>query len=127
MGIGDDKYRYRTLPLFLDGRWNFGEEKQRVFYGDFGYSFAMKNKPGKEVIIIMNIISQEGIYTDAGIGFYFPLYKKSSLLFSLGYSYKRIKNETGVNICPYAGRCYVDYSPYDLRFGRLTVKAGLIL
>ena len=28
IGIGIDNYRYKTLPLFLDGRWHFGEDKK---------------------------------------------------------------------------------------------------
>lgn len=126
VGIGVDNYRYKTLPLFVDGRWNFGKEKQGFIYGDIGYNFPMKNKPGKEVYYYDVYHLTGGIYTGAGIGFYLPLYKKSSLLFSLGYSYKKVKNKIGVNICPFAGPCYVDYSKYDLSFGRVMVKAGLV-
>lgn len=126
IGIGVDYYRYKTLLLVIDGRWFFGDDKSGFIYGDIGYNFPLKNKPEKEIYYYDSYHFTGDIYTDIGIGFQVPLYKKSSLLFSLGYSYKKIKNKIGVNICPFAGSCYVDYSKYDLSFGRLMVKAGLV-
>lgn len=126
IGIGIDDYRYKTLPLFIDGRWNFGEKKEGFVYGDFGYNFPMKDKPGKEVSYYNTYHFTGGIYTDIGIGFQSRLYKKSSLLFSLGYSYKELQTKIGTTICPFIGPCYVDYSKYEFNYGRIALKAGLV-
>jgi hypothetical protein len=126
IGVGVDDYRYKTLPLFVDGRWFLGDDKSGFIYGDVGYNFPMKNKPGKEIYYYDSYHFTGGIYTDIGIGYQVPLYKKSSVLFSLGYSYKKMETKIGVNICPFTGPCYVDHSKYDFSFNRMILKAGLV-
>src|SRR6185312_15162097 len=132
IGIGVDNYRYRTLPLFFDGRWFFGEEKKGFIYGDIGYDFPMKDKPGKEIPYYNTYHFTGGIYTDIGIGYQVPLYKKSSMIFSLGYSYKKMEAKIGASTglitpCPaMGGNCNVDYSNYDFSFNRMILKAGLV-
>ena len=125
IGIGMDDYRYKTIPLFLEGRWMFGEEKRGFLYGDLGYSIPGKNKPGNEIFHYDSYDFSGGSYSAVGIGFQLPLYKRSAVEFSFGYSYKKISDKIGVRICPFAGPCYVDYSKYDFSFGRLVVKAGV--
>src|ERR1700712_5956221 len=40
IGLGLDYYRYRTVPLFLDLRKEFGKSSNRLFlYADMGVSF----------------------------------------------------------------------------------------
>ncbi len=124
-GIGIDYYHYKTLPLFFDGRWYFGDEKRAFIYGDIGYNFPMANKPGKEIYNYSSYHFTGGVYTDIGIGFGATLYKKSSMLFSLGYSYKELQTKIGVNNCGIIGPCWVDYSKYEFNYGRIAVKAGL--
>ena len=124
IGIGIDNYRYKTLPLFIDGRWYFGDDKSGFIYGDIGYDFPMKNKPGKEISYYDSYDFTGGVYTDIGIGYQVPLYKKSSLLFCLGYSYKRVETKVGVNICGMP--CWVDYSKYEFNFNRMILKVGLV-
>ena len=125
IGIGVDDYRYKTLPLFIDGRRYFGDDKNGFIYADLGYDFPVKNKPGKEVYYYNSYHFKGGIYTDLGIGFKMKLIKKSSLLFSLGYSYKELQTKIGVNVCPLIGPCYVDYSKYEFNYGRMMLKTGL--
>ena len=126
VGVGVDYYHYKTLPLFIDGRWFFGEDKNGFIYGDLGYHFTMKNKPGKEIRYYDTYHFTGGIYTDIGIGYQVPLYKGSAVLFSLGHSYKKMGTKIGVRICPFIGPCYVDYSKYDFSFNRMILKAGLL-
>lgn len=125
-GIGIDYYRYKTLPLFFDGRWYFGEDKKAFIYGDIGYNFPMKNKPGKEIGSYSTYHFTGGLYSDLGIGYQVRLYKKSLLLFSLGYTSKDLKAKAGNTICPFAGPCYVDYNRYEFSFNRMILKAGLV-
>lgn len=126
IGIGVDNYRYKTLPLFIDGRWYFADKERGFIYGDLGYNFPMKDKPGKEINYYDSYHFNGGIYTDIGIGYEVPLHKKSSLLFSLGYSYKKVETKVGVNVCGITGPCWVDYSKYEFNFNRMILKAGLV-
>ncbi|HEU5366520.1 MAG TPA: hypothetical protein VFU62_13365 [Hanamia sp.] len=125
IGIGIDYYRYKTLPLFFDGRWNFGEDKRAFVYGDIGYNFPMKNKPGKEISYYSSYHFTGGIYSDLGIGFEIPLMRKSSLLFSLGYSSKELKTKVGSAYQCIVAPCPVDYNVYEFSFNRMILKAGL--
>lgn len=127
IGIGVDKYKYKTLPLFVDVRKFFGAEKKAFVYGDIGYNFPMKNKPEKEIYYYRSYHFTGGIYTDIGMGYQFHLYKNNSLLFGLGYSYKKLESKIGgvVNYCPNIG-CPVDYSKYEFSYGRIILKAGMV-
>ncbi|MEO8819764.1 MAG: hypothetical protein ABI267_07875, partial [Ginsengibacter sp.] len=62
IGIGVDKYKDKTLPLFVDVRKFFGTEKKAFVYGDLGYNFSMKNKPGKEIYYYSSYHFTGGIY-----------------------------------------------------------------
>ena len=126
VGVGIDNYRYKTLPLFIDGRGYFGKDKNAFFYGDIGYDFPVKNKPGKEVYYYNTYNFSGGIYTDFGIGYEVSLNKSSSLAFSLGHSFKKLQNEVGVVTQCLVAPCPVDYSKYDYEFGRMILKAGLV-
>jgi hypothetical protein len=126
IGVAIDNYRYKTLPLFVDGRWYFGNEKRAFIYGDIGYNFPMKNKPGKEIYYYNTYNFSGGIYTDFGIGYEVSLNKYSSLAFSLGHSFKKLHNQVGIVMQCLVGPCPVDYSRYDYDFGRMILKAGLV-
>ena len=125
IGVGVDDYRYKTLPLFMDGRWFFGDDKNGFIYGDIGYNFPMKNKPGKEVYYYDTYEFTGSVYTDFGIGLKAKFIKKYSMLLSLGYSYKELQAKIGMNACG-TGPCSVDYSKYDYNFNRMILKAGLV-
>jgi hypothetical protein len=112
--------------LFIDGRWYFGDKKSAFIYGDIGYNFTMKNKPGKEIYYYNTYNFRGGIYTDFGIGYQVSLNKYSSLAFSLGHSFKKLQNEVSVITQCLVAPCPVDYSKYDYEFGRMILKAGLV-
>ncbi|MDE3181827.1 MAG: hypothetical protein KGM16_00280 [Bacteroidota bacterium] len=130
-GIGVDNYNYKTLPLFFDARKFFGVEKRAFLSGDIGYNFPMKDKPGKEISYYTSYYYSSyhftgGIYTDIGIGYQIPLYKKTNLVFSLGYSYKKLESKIGVgSFCPNM-LCAINYYNYEFSYGRMILKAGLV-
>jgi hypothetical protein len=126
IGVGIDYYKYQTLPLYFDGRWYFGEDKRGFIYADVGYDFPMKNKPEKEISYYSSYHFTGGLYSDLGIGYHVPLYKKSSLSFSLGYSSKELKTKVGSAYQCLVAPCPVDYSTYEFSFNRMILKAGLV-
>jgi hypothetical protein len=127
IGIGVDKYHYKTLPLFFDARKYFVTGKRAFVYGDLGYDFPMKDKPGKEIYYYSSYHFTRGIYTDIGIGYQLLLYKKTNLAFSLGYSYKKLESKIAAGTsCPFIVPCFENYSNYEFSFGRMILKAGLV-
>lgn len=125
VGIGVDEYRYKTLPLFVDVRKFFGHERKAFFYGNVGSNFPLKNKPDKEVYYTSYHFTG-GVYTDIGIGYQFYLSKSSSLVFSLGNSFKKLKIRTNVSYECGSGPCPENYTSYSYRLNRMILKAGLI-
>jgi hypothetical protein len=125
IGIGMDYYNYKTLPLFFDGRWYFGEDKKGFIYGDIGYNFPMNNKPGKGIGYYDSYHFTGGIYTDIGIGFKTKVIRKSFLLFSMGYSYKQLKSKVG--IMPECVGCQPYLYDYKFGYGTMILKTGIIL
>ena len=131
VGIGIDNYQYQTLPLFFDGRRYFGNEKRGFVYGDLGYNFPMKDKPGKEMNYYGNYHFKGGIYTELGIGFKTKFIKKSSILFSIAYSYKQLESlveEIGFfppgPLCLDCVRAPISYN-YKLSYGIVLLKTGI--
>jgi hypothetical protein len=125
IGIGADHYPYKSYPLFFDVSRSFGTKDKGFVYGDLGYNFPGKNKPGKEVYYYNSYHFTGGLYSDIGIGCKIQLVKKASVLLSSGFSYKKLKSRISVvNPC-LVGPCPEDISEYNYGYGRIVFKAGL--
>lgn len=121
IGFAKDDYNYNSYPLFFDQRIYFSGKNKAFAYGDLGYNFSGKNKPGKEIYYYNSYHFKGGVFTDFGIGYKMKFNKKNSLLLSVGYSYKElnVKIET---IGPADGK---DYSNYKYGNGRIVLKVGV--
>jgi hypothetical protein len=95
VGIGLDYYRFRTIPLFADFRKEFGKTKNKFFvYADAGIDFYWKkDKDAKQFPVDDKF--KNGFYCETGIGYKLKINQKIALLFSGGYSYKKITEEGG--------------------------------
>jgi hypothetical protein len=125
VGFGADYYNYNSYPLFFDQRIYFAKNKKTFVYGDLGYNFPGKNRPGKEIYYYNSFHFSGGIYTDFGIGYKLKFINKSFFTFSSGFAYKEINNKVGtLNPC-LVGPCPVDYNYYKYRNGRVVLKAGV--
>ena len=120
IGFGIDDYNYNSYPVFFDQRIFFDKKRNAFIYGDIGYNFPAKNKPGEE-IYYTSYHFRGGIYTDFGIGYKMKFIKKSSFLITAGYSYKKIYDKIGAP--GPAGS--IAYSTYSYGFGRIILKAGV--
>ena len=125
IGVGADYYQYKSYPLFIDVRGYFGKNNKVFAYGDLGYNFSGKNKPGKEIYYYTSYRYTSGVYTDIGIGYKMRLTGNSSFLISTGYSYKEINNRVEVVSPCLVAPCPVDYDNYKYGNGRIVLKAGV--
>jgi hypothetical protein len=98
IGLGLDYYRYRTVPLFADLRYEFGKTKNKFFaYADVGVNLEWVEENyyvGPIFIWEGSSISSEfhnGAYTDLGLGYMIGTKKGGGLVLSLGHSYKSLK------------------------------------
>jgi hypothetical protein len=136
VGLGLDYYRFRTIPLFIDVRKEFGQTKNKLFvYADAGINFYWKrDKDVKQFSVDSKF--NNGFYGEAGVGYKLKISHKLALLFSGGYSYKKITEE-GSNYYYYPyylppGIFYTDPLPVsgnkskiNYNLNRLVIKAGI--
>jgi hypothetical protein len=124
IGLGLDFYRYRTIPLFIDIRKEFGSGVNKFFaYADGGVNFAWLTDNEKPMYL-MDDHFNAGFYTDLGLGYKIGLGRTNHLLLSIGYSLKKLKETYNA---------YDYFSPPDYpinkeqinyNLNRLTMKIG---
>jgi len=127
VGVGLDYYRFRTIPLFVDLRHEFGTRKRSVFlYGDLGHNYDWLTQKNIEEVNFTYMLNNfgGGLYYDAGVGYKFGFKNSDALIFSAGYTYKKIKNEVGSGMCPINGICYDYVQTYRFYLSRLVLKMG---
>ena len=90
VGLGLDFYRYRTIPLFLDLRKEFGKSSNKLFlFTDVGTNFSWVTD-NEKTSYEQNDKFGGGFYFEGGLGYKISVSKNNSLLLSLGYSYKKL-------------------------------------
>ncbi len=125
IGVGIDNYNYKSYPLFVDVHRYFGKAYKVFFYGDLGYNFSGRNKPGKEINYYSSYKFSGGVFSDFGIGYRTRFIKSSFLTISAGFTYKEMVDRISVpNEC-FAAPCSVNYSKYEYGNGRVALKAGV--
>lgn len=125
-GAGLDYYLYRTIPVFIDTRFEWGKNKNKYFlYADGGISFSWVEDGQIENPGIWNGNRsnqfQNGIYTDAGIGYTIGMKNTEAFVMSLGFSHKKLKETIS----------YEDWRTRELQtdihsygLNRILIKAG---
>jgi hypothetical protein len=90
VGLGLDFYRYRTIPVFIDLRKEFGKASNKLFvYSDLGVDFSWVTDNEKMNYSVDDQFGN-GFYCDFGLGYKVAVGKHNNLLLSLGYSYKKL-------------------------------------
>jgi len=126
IGFGTDYYHFNSYPLFFDQRVYFGKNNKVFVYGDLGYNFSAKNKPGKEIYYYTSYHFNGGVYTDLGFGYRMKIKGKLFFTLSTGFTYKEINDKVGTStLCLTPEPCPVDYSTYKYGNGRVVLKAGV--
>ena len=123
IGVGLDFYRYRTIPLFLDIRKEFGSNRDKFFaYADGGVNFCWLTDNEKNMYL-MDDHFDTGFYTDLGLGYKIGLGRTNHLLLSIGYSLKKLKETyNSYYYFPPDNKINKDEINYSLH--RLTLKIG---
>jgi hypothetical protein len=89
-GVGLDFYRYRTIPLFVDLRKEFGKTANKLFvYADLGRNFSWVTDQEKSLYVGADQFSH-GSYADIGLGYKIAVGRRQAFLLSMGYSYKNL-------------------------------------
>lgn len=124
IGLGVDGYFYNSMPVFVDVRKHFKDNRGSVFvYADGGVALPLKRKNKNEFGITTEYGS--GLYYDAGLGYHFQLHKSAALVMSMGYTEKNVeRKEKGLPFFFGDGPQYV--TSHDYRLKRLSFKIGFV-
>jgi hypothetical protein len=91
LGAGIDYYQTRSIPVFLSMRKAFGSGTKAPFvYANGGYHFPWLKQSDKTWYTLE---ADGGLYYDAGIGYQLPVFKKSALFFTAGFSQKNMRRK----------------------------------
>lgn len=124
MGGAFDVYKYKSFPVFISAETSFGKKQGGFGYVNGGYNIPAKanNEPWNNFKTTDRFVG--GFYIDAGVGIRFKLGQRNNLLFSSGYSYKRIKNIIGYTYPCLTTPCNEDVYQYQYGLGRIVTKVG---
>jgi hypothetical protein len=120
-GIGIDKYYFKTVPLFAEGRkYIFNKKETPFLYVDAGTNFPSE----KEESLTWKITTyQPGFYYDAGIGYQWMIVKRFHVDASFGYSQKKYSSKVHYPVP--AGTETLAPESFQYRLQRFTMKLGL--
>jgi hypothetical protein len=125
IGAGVDYYRFRTVPLFIDLRQEFGRGPNLFFiYGDIGKNIKWVTEENKMLLTYIPGDFKSGKYYEAGFGYRVRLQNSGSLLFSGGYSVKSVKKVNDANFCPVVGTCFYFSDKYLYNMSRIVFRLG---
>src|SRR5437868_5448404 len=94
-GIGIDGYRYRSIPVLLQLRKEFPVSGNAFFiYNDIGLNYPWVKDSQKSTYYGASNYSH-GVYYDGGVGYRWRI-KKQSLLFSSGFTLKKMKEDRSI-------------------------------
>lgn len=126
-GVGLDYYMYRSIPVFFSLNKDL-KFKNRTFFvsGDIGTNYpwvqdgalSIWGAPSKQHF-------SPGLYWAGGVGYkaYFKN-KSDAIIFSLGYSYKHLKEELTIgNFCN-NGPCNVNVEKFSYELNRISLRLG---
>ena len=123
IGLGLDFYRYRTIPLFIDVRKEFGSSVNKFFaYADGGVHFPWLTD-NEKMTYLSDGHFNTGFYTDLGMGYKIALGRTNHLLLSVGYSLKKLE-ETMEYYYYFPPINAVDKEHVNYSLNRLTLKVG---
>jgi hypothetical protein len=126
VGGGIDPYRFKSVPVFADLRMSFGKSQAGFLYSNIGYSFPYDNTSIESWDDPFRTTEKftGGFYLDVGIGYRLKLKSWNRLLFSSGFSHKRVSNIIGYTYPCFMPPCTEDISKYQYDLGRIVMKVS---
>lgn len=126
IGFGLDYYQYRTVPLFADVRYEYGQKRNKVFlYAEAGINLSWTQDYFKDWPSIWNGHRSNnynnGLYTDAGIGLTAGFKNGNAFILSVGCSRKTLQEKISYDDWQ-TSKPQTDINTY--RLNRVILKSG---
>ena len=124
VGLGLDFYRYRTIPLFIDIRKEFGRSSNKlIVYTDMGVNFVWLTDKEKTNYVTDDKFNS-GFYTDMGLGYKIGLGRNNNLLLTVGYSFKKLREAYLAPDYYYPPDYQQEKEQINYNLNRLSIKIG---
>jgi hypothetical protein len=124
LGTGIDFYRMRSVPVFLDLRYEAGRGKRKLFiYGDIGSNLPWVSGDTEMDWVNISQDFDAGWYGDVGLGGRTAYGKRGALFLSAGLTMKSMRETRVSTNCGFAG-CEDYTEKFEYRYGRLSLKLG---
>jgi hypothetical protein len=128
IGLGLDRYRFTTVPVFFDIRRQLSKKPNAPFlYGDIGVHLPWVRDKEKTGWWGTDADYNRGLYYDAGVGYNINLGKSRALLFSGGISLKKIRETRNFQVVCVTFPCPEQSENYNFSLKRFSLKAGIRL
>jgi hypothetical protein len=128
VGVGLDRYRFTTVPLFVDIRRELFRKPSTPFlYGDIGIHLPWVRDKEQAWWGSQHSDYNRGLYYDVGAGYSLGIGKKRSLLFSGGISLKKIRETRNYEVVCITFPCPEQSEQYNFSLKRFSLKAGIQL
>lgn len=127
LGVGLDFYGNRTIPLFLDYRYELTTRKNMPFvYADAGINFLSLNFIQKEQLYFPS--PSPGLYYDLGLGLKLSGKNHGGFIVTAGYSLKQVKYAAeSFSTAPTPQLSADNKDRYNFLFRRMIFKIGFQL
>ena len=126
LGTGLDYYLYRSVPVFLSGTKYLSKGNHSFFVqGDGGVNFAWVNPDLNQWNNVIKDEFKSGLYWNSSLGFSTGMgSSRNALRFSLGYSYKHLKEIKEVAVFCINPPCPAQVENYSYHLRRLSLRIG---
>ena len=115
---------FRTVPVFLQLRQEFGKGKKHfLIYADGGYNIDWLTDKTKEIGWQREIVYKGGWYYDFGIG-YRIVFKENALVLTTGQTYKEVRKNEIYKNCMLGGPCLDETDRYLYTMSRISVRVA---
>jgi len=125
VGTGLDYYRYRSIPVFISLNRIITNKKPLFLSLDGGINYAWVDRERSRTNDFISSRFSPALYWASGLGYkIYSKNKKDAAVFSVGYSYKHLKEKQEKFVFCTNPPCAPAIEYYDYRLKRISVRLG---
>lgn len=122
LGVGIDKYGSRSIPVFLAIQRRLPAKRLPIFvYADAGLNIPWLYNAQTQWV---NSNTKNGLYFDGGLQYHWLMQKRKGLIFSLGYTEKRYREDQTTPVACITTPCPELKNTWWYTYRRIAAKAG---
>ena len=125
LGVGIDKYKERSIPVFLQLKRKVFKSKLPLYiYADGGINLLWPLPEESQWQGWQNSDNKKGLYLDGGMQYQWAISRRQAILLSVGYSEKRYSWQISNPVYCIDGTCPEQTNSWYYTYRRIAIKAG---